>query len=66
MSDETRALHDKLIRSYLFTLNKGGPTESNLSAAEVDLILLALKDLEIGPLHPAGSADLVRVPRAEE
>ena len=36
-------LHDKLIRSYLFTLNRDGPTESDLSAGEVDLILAALK-----------------------
>lgn len=38
-------LHDKLIRSYLLTINKGGPTESDLSAEEVDLILLALTRL---------------------
>lgn len=44
---EAKALHDKIVRAYLFTLNKGGSTEKDLSAAEVDLILLALKRLEV-------------------
>ncbi|WP_448043784.1 hypothetical protein [Bradyrhizobium liaoningense] len=38
-------LRETLIRSYLFTLNKDGPTERDLSIEEVDLVLLALTSL---------------------
>lgn len=48
---EAEKLHDKIIRSYLFTLNKDGPTESNLSPEEIDLILLALTKLGDGEIE---------------
>jgi hypothetical protein len=43
LKTEILALADKITRSYLFTLNKGGPTEKDLSRQEIDVILAALR-----------------------
>ncbi len=40
-------LADKITRSYLFTLNKGGPTEKNLTGAEIDLLFAALRSAPV-------------------